>query len=160
MQEAYREIAILKKLNHPNIIRLIEVLDDPSEDGLYMVFELLERGEILVVPTGKTQSLIFRAVFEGTSRHHGDLASANRYFDALKLQWFGRLFSKLLRTTSNPILQNLTLMRSSLSRLFYDYRDPSSWTSKHVRPAKVSTTSSFCGVFSTTQKLMGKIGKK
>jgi calcium/calmodulin-dependent protein kinase kinase 2 len=54
MQEAYREIAILKKLNHPNIIRLIEVLDDPSEDSLYMVFELLERGEVLVIPTGMT----------------------------------------------------------------------------------------------------------
>ena len=53
MQEAYREIAILKKLNHPNIIRLIEVLDDPLEDSLYMVFELLERGELLVIPTGK-----------------------------------------------------------------------------------------------------------
>lgn len=53
MQEAYREIAILKKLNHPNIIRLVEVLDDPSEDFLYMAFELLERGEVLNVPTGE-----------------------------------------------------------------------------------------------------------
>ncbi|XP_055354330.1 calcium/calmodulin-dependent protein kinase kinase 1-like [Paramacrobiotus metropolitanus] len=62
MQEAYREIAILKKLNHPNIIRLIEVLDDPHEDSLYMVFELLERGEVLVVPTEKplTETVAWR----------------------------------------------------------------------------------------------------
>ena len=36
-----------------NSIRLVEVLDDPSEDSLYMVFELLERGEVLVVPSGE-----------------------------------------------------------------------------------------------------------
>lgn len=58
MQEAYREIAILKKLNHPNIIRLIEVLDDPLEDSLYMVFELLERGEVLVIPTGEQHLIL------------------------------------------------------------------------------------------------------
>jgi serine/threonine protein kinase len=29
-----REIAILKKLDHPNIVKLIEVLNDPSEDFL------------------------------------------------------------------------------------------------------------------------------
>lgn len=30
------EVAVLKKLNHPNIVRLFEVLDDPSGDSLYM----------------------------------------------------------------------------------------------------------------------------
>lgn len=33
------EIAILKKLDHPNVVELYEVLDDPSKDGMYMVFE-------------------------------------------------------------------------------------------------------------------------
>lgn len=33
------EIAILKKLDHPHVVELYEVLDDPSKDGLYMVFE-------------------------------------------------------------------------------------------------------------------------
>ncbi|OWF42544.1 calcium/calmodulin-dependent protein kinase kinase 1-like isoform X2 [Mizuhopecten yessoensis] len=51
LERVYREIAILKKLDHPNIVRLIEVLDDPEEDNLYMVFELLEKGEVLEVPT-------------------------------------------------------------------------------------------------------------
>lgn len=31
-----REIAILKQLDHPNIVRLIEVLNDSEEDILYM----------------------------------------------------------------------------------------------------------------------------
>ena len=38
------EIAILKKLIHPNIVRLIEVMNDPKHDIVYMVFELLEHG--------------------------------------------------------------------------------------------------------------------
>ena len=34
------EIAVMKKLAHPNIIKLYEVLDAPEHDSLYMVFEL------------------------------------------------------------------------------------------------------------------------
>lgn len=33
------EIAILKKLHHEHVVQLYEVLDDPTKDGLYMVFE-------------------------------------------------------------------------------------------------------------------------
>ena len=32
----YREIAIMKKLDHPNVVKLVEVVDDPEEDNLYM----------------------------------------------------------------------------------------------------------------------------
>ena len=32
----YREIAILKKVDHPNVVKLVEVVDDPEEDNLYM----------------------------------------------------------------------------------------------------------------------------
>ena len=35
-QDVMREIAIMKKLNHPNVIKLHEVLDDPEEDKLYL----------------------------------------------------------------------------------------------------------------------------
>jgi calcium/calmodulin-dependent protein kinase kinase 2 len=38
------EIAIMKKLNHPNLVSLIEVLDDPDEDSLYMVLEMCKKG--------------------------------------------------------------------------------------------------------------------
>jgi hypothetical protein len=36
LERIYREIAILKKLDHPNVVKLVEVLDDPDEDNLYM----------------------------------------------------------------------------------------------------------------------------
>jgi [calcium/calmodulin-dependent protein kinase] kinase len=34
----------MKKLNHPNIITLYEVIDDPEVDKLYLVIELAEGG--------------------------------------------------------------------------------------------------------------------
>ncbi|XP_045172818.1 calcium/calmodulin-dependent protein kinase kinase 1-like isoform X2 [Mercenaria mercenaria] len=56
LERVYREIAILKKLDHPNVVRLVEVLEDPGEDNLYMAFELVEKGEVMDVPTDKTLS--------------------------------------------------------------------------------------------------------
>ncbi|CAL7939010.1 unnamed protein product [Xylocopa violacea] len=49
LAKVYREIALLKKLDHPNVVKLVEVLDDPDEDNLYLVFELVQRGEIFQV---------------------------------------------------------------------------------------------------------------
>lgn len=42
-----REIAIMKKLDHPNIVSLIEVLDDPDSDSLYMILEYCAKGAIM-----------------------------------------------------------------------------------------------------------------
>jgi [calcium/calmodulin-dependent protein kinase] kinase len=43
------EIAIMKKLNHTNLVSLIEVLDDPDEDSLYMVMEMCKKGVVMKV---------------------------------------------------------------------------------------------------------------
>ncbi|CAN7937678.1 unnamed protein product, partial [Ixodes hexagonus] len=51
LDQVYHEIAVLKKLNHPNIVKLVEVLDDPDSDNLYMVFEFLEKGPVIEIPT-------------------------------------------------------------------------------------------------------------
>ena len=39
----------MKKLNHPNLVSLIEVLDDPEEDSLYMVLEMCKKGVVMKV---------------------------------------------------------------------------------------------------------------
>lgn len=39
----------MKKLNHPNLVELIEVLDDPEEDSLYMVLEMCKKGVVMKV---------------------------------------------------------------------------------------------------------------
>uniref|UniRef100_A0AAZ3P346 Protein kinase domain-containing protein n=1 Tax=Oncorhynchus tshawytscha TaxID=74940 RepID=A0AAZ3P346_ONCTS len=54
LERVYQEIAILKKLDHPNVVKLVEVLDDPGEDHLYMVFELVKQGAVMEeMPTDK-----------------------------------------------------------------------------------------------------------
>ncbi|XP_029467890.1 calcium/calmodulin-dependent protein kinase kinase 1 isoform X2 [Rhinatrema bivittatum] len=53
LDRVYQEIAILKKLDHINIVRLVEVLDDPAEDNLYMVFDLMRKGPVMEVPSDR-----------------------------------------------------------------------------------------------------------
>lgn len=36
LSDVLREIAIMKKLDHPNVIKLYEVIDDEEGDKLYM----------------------------------------------------------------------------------------------------------------------------
>ena len=43
----------MKKLNHPNLVSLIEVLDDPDEDSLYMVLEMCKKGVVMKVGLGE-----------------------------------------------------------------------------------------------------------
>ncbi|KAL2270376.1 hypothetical protein VTJ83DRAFT_2560 [Remersonia thermophila] len=49
-----KEVAIMKKLNHPNLVGLIEVLDDPEDDTLYMVMEMCKKGVVMKVGLGQT----------------------------------------------------------------------------------------------------------
>ena len=44
----------MKKLNHDNLVSLIEVLDDPDEDSLYMVLEMCKKGVIMKVGVDET----------------------------------------------------------------------------------------------------------
>jgi len=46
-EKVRREIAILKKCRHPNVVRLIEVIDDPASRKVYLVLEYVELGEIV-----------------------------------------------------------------------------------------------------------------
>ena len=43
------EIAVMKKLNHVNLVQLIEVLDNPEEDSLWMVLEMCKKGVVMKV---------------------------------------------------------------------------------------------------------------
>lgn len=42
-----REIAIMKKLSHPNVVRLYEVIDDPRSNQVYLILEYVEGGVAL-----------------------------------------------------------------------------------------------------------------
>ncbi|KMZ63290.1 Serine/threonine-protein kinase GRIK1 [Zostera marina] len=42
MTDVLREVSIMKTLQHPNIVNLIEVIDDPESDNLYLVLEFVD----------------------------------------------------------------------------------------------------------------------
>ena len=50
------EIAIMKKLNHPNVVKLVEVMDDPSCSKLYLVMELLSGGSVMQLMNKRRKS--------------------------------------------------------------------------------------------------------
>ncbi|WVQ89023.1 hypothetical protein IAS59_002770 [Cryptococcus gattii] len=41
-----KEIAIFKKVNHPNVVRMKEIIDDPESSKIYMILEWCRNGEI------------------------------------------------------------------------------------------------------------------
>ncbi|RKF59168.1 Calcium/calmodulin-dependent protein kinase kinase cmkC [Erysiphe neolycopersici] len=47
------EMEVMKRTNHPNILQLIEVLDDPEEDSLYMVLEPCMKDVVTKVGIGE-----------------------------------------------------------------------------------------------------------
>ncbi|KAG2381430.1 hypothetical protein C9374_006419 [Naegleria lovaniensis] len=47
LMDVQREIAIMKKLSHPNVVRLYEVMDDRNSELLYLVIEYAENGALL-----------------------------------------------------------------------------------------------------------------
>ncbi|XP_022890737.1 serine/threonine-protein kinase GRIK2 isoform X2 [Olea europaea var. sylvestris] len=42
MSDVLREVLIMKMLSHPNIVNLVEVIDDPATDHFYMVLEYVK----------------------------------------------------------------------------------------------------------------------
>ncbi|KAI9638133.1 putative Ser/Thr protein kinase [Dioszegia hungarica] len=44
--EIRKELAIFKKVNHPNIVRLKEIIDDPDQSKIFMILEYCDKGEI------------------------------------------------------------------------------------------------------------------
>lgn len=41
-----QEMAIMKKLDHPYIVKLYEIIDDPKEKKLYLITELVKKGNL------------------------------------------------------------------------------------------------------------------
>ena len=47
LKDALKEIAILKKLNHPNIIKLYEILHNYKKEKIYLIMEFADYGDIV-----------------------------------------------------------------------------------------------------------------
>ncbi|KAL7541566.1 hypothetical protein ACHAWF_006971 [Thalassiosira exigua] len=78
-----REIASMKRLQHPNLVRLFEVIDSVESDRLHMVLEYVRLGEILshVEGTNKYMRMRYRKKVKGlTEGGYFDEKHAALYF--------------------------------------------------------------------------------
>lgn len=76
-----REIAILKKIRHPNVVGLLEVIDDPELKKIYMVLEHVELGEIVWRKKGVTQICLYeRRRVEKEQRGEKDTGEEEKFF--------------------------------------------------------------------------------
>ncbi|CAN0422599.1 unnamed protein product [Ascophyllum nodosum] len=57
MDSIEREITIMKKVYHPNVLRLYEVMDDPKVNKLYLVLEYCEKGDLMNILHGDARAL-------------------------------------------------------------------------------------------------------
>ena len=44
IQGVFKEIAVMKKLDHKNVIRLHEVINDEEDDKIYLIMDYAEKG--------------------------------------------------------------------------------------------------------------------
>ncbi|KAG4027819.1 hypothetical protein MFRU_026g00010 [Monilinia fructicola] len=80
-----REIAILKKIRHPNVVGLLEVIDDPELKKIYMVLEHVELGEIVWRRKGVRKICLYeRRRIEREIRGEDDQGNDEAYFETLK----------------------------------------------------------------------------
>jgi len=54
-----KEVAILKKVRHANVVALLEVIDDPELKKIYLVLEHVELGEVVWRKKGHAQVCLF-----------------------------------------------------------------------------------------------------
>jgi len=52
LESVKKEIAIMKKLNHQNCVRMFEVIDDPGQSKLYLRLEFVEGGQCMASDNG------------------------------------------------------------------------------------------------------------
>ncbi|XP_024397441.1 serine/threonine-protein kinase GRIK1 isoform X2 [Physcomitrium patens] len=123
MTDVLREVSIMKRLDHPNIVKLFEVIDDPHSDNIYLVLSYVEGNRIFEgsgPPGGIGEALArkyFRDVVAGLSylhSHniiHGDIKPENLLLSgdgSIKICDFGvsRMFEgddTVRRTPGTPI---------------------------------------------------------
>lgn len=52
--EVYKEIEIMKRLNHPNVIKLHEIIYDDEEEKVYLIIDYCKYGDIIIWDSKKS----------------------------------------------------------------------------------------------------------
>eukprot|EP01065_Artemidia_motanka_P024644 TRINITY_DN2953_c1_g2_i1.p1 TRINITY_DN2953_c1_g2~~TRINITY_DN2953_c1_g2_i1.p1 ORF type:complete len:743 (+),score=215.90 TRINITY_DN2953_c1_g2_i1:284-2230(+) len=76
LAQAKVEIAVMKKLAHPRVVRLHEVIDDPTADKMYLIMDYVPGGQLLQLSNTGTCDPLPR---EKAARYARDIASGLGY---------------------------------------------------------------------------------
>jgi len=63
-----RELAVMKKLDHPNVVKLHEVIDPKGKENIVLITEFMEKGTLLKRLDGKNGSIVFNRMPEDRAR--------------------------------------------------------------------------------------------
>jgi [calcium/calmodulin-dependent protein kinase] kinase len=80
---------VMERLNHPNIVNLLEVIDDPSSKNVFFVLEYCEKGsimadEVIVDPLSMDKTWqYFREMLKGVKYLHDQVI--NRHSNMIYL---------------------------------------------------------------------------
>ncbi len=72
LQDALREMAILKKLSHQNIIKLYEIIHDVECGKIYMVTEVAEKGNLLNYDEFTGEFSLNSNLIEGEQKYYSE----------------------------------------------------------------------------------------
>ena len=59
-----KEISILKKVNHPNLIKLYEIMNNQDKSKLYLILEYCEHSDLMSYDEKKNQFTVNKYIFE------------------------------------------------------------------------------------------------
>ena len=74
-QDVINEISVMKLLNHPNVIKMVEVLEDPVKEKVYIVEEYCQKGQIIDWDENK---MVFKSCRDGKALAEKEIARVFR----------------------------------------------------------------------------------
>jgi len=123
-----KEVAILKNLTkHPNIVLLVEVLNDAREDNIYMVFELCEKGPIMDIKVNKR---IEPYTEEKARKYFRDIVLGLEYCHFKKIIHRDIKPDNLLLTANDSV----KISDFGISYMFHESQDDATISNKNASP--------------------------
>ena len=100
-ENALKEIAILKKTNHPNIIRLYEIMYCNKNKKIYLILEHCEHGDLLLYDEDNNKFIVNNHIIESKNRKD---SNKNYYTNKEILKFLEDIISGIFYLHTNGII--------------------------------------------------------
>jgi serine/threonine protein kinase len=75
-----KEIAILRKINHRNLVKLYEIMENKKKKKLYLVLEYCEHGDLMEVDDVVNKFTVNKHIFENYLKNKEELTDIDKFF--------------------------------------------------------------------------------